>query len=80
MATIKDKVVESLVGTDEEPQLSAATRGDFFEHAVQDEETKEWFMGSEQFADAIAPVSLSRVMRLTRLCILTGFAGRRRLS
>lgn len=55
MATIKEQVKESLLGTDEEPQLSAQTRHEFMQHAIKDEASGEYFMGEKEFVDAVAP-------------------------
>lgn len=55
MATVTEKVKESLVGTEEEPQLSGQSRADFMQHAITDEETGERYMGQKEFIDAIAP-------------------------
>ncbi|KAF2717616.1 mitochondrial carrier [Polychaeton citri CBS 116435] len=58
MATVTDKVKESLLGTDEsEPQFSATARADFLAHARKDEETGEVYMGEQEFVNAIAPQS-----------------------
>lgn len=55
MATVKDTVKESLIGTTREPQLSQQTKATFDQHAIKDEETGELYMTEEQFVDAIAP-------------------------
>lgn len=55
MATITEKVKESLVGTEEEPQLSGQTRSEFMQNAIKDEETGEYYMTEQQFVDAVAP-------------------------
>lgn len=55
MATVTEKVKESLVGTEEEPQLSAQTRNDFMRNAVRDEETGEHYLDEGAFIDAVAP-------------------------
>jgi solute carrier family 25 (mitochondrial aspartate/glutamate transporter), member 12/13 len=55
MATVKNQVVESLLGTSVEPQLSRDTRAAFMKHALQDNETNEWFLDESKFIDAIAP-------------------------
>jgi hypothetical protein len=54
MATVKESIKESLVGTTEEPQLSKEVRADFMKHAKPDE-NGELYMGQEEFIDAIAP-------------------------
>ena len=55
MATVVDKVKEGLVGTDEGASLSAETRNEFMQNALQDEESGEYYLGQKQFIDAIAP-------------------------
>lgn len=55
MATVTEKVKETLVGTEEEPQLSSQTRHNFTQYAKRDEESGELYMGSQEFIDAIAP-------------------------
>jgi hypothetical protein len=55
MATVKESIKESLVGTTEGPQLSKEVRADFMKHAKPDE-NGELYMGQEEFIDAIAPV------------------------
>lgn len=55
MATVTEKLKESLVGADVEPTASESTRADFEAHAVRDEETGELYMTHKQFIDAIAP-------------------------
>lgn len=56
MASVTEKLKESLVGTevDEQP-TSDSTRAEFMAHAVKDEESGEYFMGPKEFIDAIAP-------------------------
>ncbi|KAF2264329.1 calcium-binding mitochondrial carrier protein-like protein Aralar1 [Lojkania enalia] len=57
MATVKDQVGEVLLGTNDEPQLSQLTRSAFMKHALKDEATGEYYLGEEQFIDAVAPES-----------------------
>ena len=72
MATVTEKVKESLVGTEVEPQLSSQTRYLFTAHAVKDEEKDEYFMGEDQFIDAIAPEGEDYVrMRCLLFCCLS---------
>lgn len=56
MASIAEKVKETLIGTDEEPQLSDQTRQDFLARALTDAETGEHYLGQQEFIDAVAPV------------------------
>jgi solute carrier family 25 aspartate/glutamate transporter 12/13 len=55
VATVKEAVKETLVGSHEPEQLSAQTKARFNRHAVKDPETGELYLGPEQFIDAIAP-------------------------
>lgn len=78
MATVTEKVKESLVGTEVEPQLSSQTRYYFTAHAVKDEEKDEYFMGEDQFIDAIAPEGEDYVrMRCLLFCCLSRRAASR---
>jgi hypothetical protein len=54
MATVKESIKESLIGTTEEPQLSQEVKADFVRHAKKDEDG-ELYLGEEEFIDAIAP-------------------------
>lgn len=55
MATITERVKETLIGADVEPQLSEQTRRDFMAKAIQDPETQEYYMSQNEFVDAVAP-------------------------
>lgn len=55
MEKVKDSLKETLVGTEDEPQMSLQSRSEFMQHAVKDEETGEYYMGEKQFVDAVAP-------------------------
>ena len=55
MATIKDQVKESLLGSTSIPQLSQLWRSTFMKHAKKDDDTGEYYMGESEFVDAIAP-------------------------
>ena len=55
MATVKDQVKESLIGTTREPQLSFQTKATFDRHARRDEENGEPYMTVDDFVNAIAP-------------------------
>ncbi|GLA22612.1 mitochondrial aspartate-glutamate transporter agc1 [Aspergillus niger] len=55
MASVKDAVKESLVGTSQEPQPSQQIKSNFLRHARKDEETGELYMSQEDFVNAIAP-------------------------
>lgn len=54
---VKEGVKESLLGVELEGgnELSAQTRQDFMSHAIKDEETGEYYMGAEEFVNAVAP-------------------------
>lgn len=55
MASVKETVKASLVGTSEEPQLSQQIKSNFLQYARKDENNGELCMTEEQFIDAIAP-------------------------
>jgi solute carrier family 25 aspartate/glutamate transporter 12/13 len=52
---IKESVKETLLGVEDEPQLSSQTRADFMQHAKKDPETGDFYMTEEDFVNAIAP-------------------------
>lgn len=52
---LKEGVKETLVGTEEEAQLSDGTRSEFMQYAQKDEETGEYFMTEKDFVNAVAP-------------------------
>ena len=56
MATVKEAVKESLIGTSVEPLLSQQSRATFEKYARQDEDG-EYFMTEDDFVNAIAPES-----------------------
>ena len=72
MASVKETVKESLVGTTREPQLSQQAKATFDQHATKDEETGDLYMTEEQFVDAIAPASEDYVS-LSRAPVQGGF-------
>lgn len=55
VATVKEAVKETLVGSHEPAQLSTQTKARFNRHAIKDAETGELYMGPEQFINAVAP-------------------------
>ena len=57
MATAKQAIKESLLGTTTEPELSQQTKATFDRNARQDEATGEFFMTEEDFVNAIAPAN-----------------------
>ena len=56
MATVKEAVKESLLGTTVEPQLSQQARANFEKHARRGD-NGELFMSEDDFINAIAPES-----------------------
>lgn len=56
-ATIKESVKETLLGVEDEPQLSSQMRAEFMQHAKKDSESGDYYMGQEEFVNAIAPES-----------------------
>ena len=61
MATIKDAVKESLVGTTREPQLSQQARANFDRNAMRNKDAEEPYMTETEFVNAIAPPTESYV-------------------
>ncbi|PLB46010.1 mitochondrial carrier protein [Aspergillus steynii IBT 23096] len=55
MASVKDAVKESLMGTSDEPQPSQQAKANFHRYARKDEATGELFMTEDDFVEAIAP-------------------------
>ncbi|OCK82919.1 calcium-binding mitochondrial carrier protein-like protein Aralar1 [Lepidopterella palustris CBS 459.81] len=55
MATVKEQVGEALLGTTQEPQPSQQTKAIFMKHAVKDEQSDEYYLGENEFIDAVAP-------------------------
>ncbi|KAI9849694.1 MAG: mitochondrial aspartate-glutamate transporter agc1 [Sclerophora amabilis] len=79
MATVKEAVKESLVGTTREPQLSAQTRATFDRHSHRDEATGEVYMTEDDFINAIAPQNENyHKIKREQYAILFGVADRRR--
>lgn len=56
MATVKEVVKESLVGTTREPELSQEIRATFNRNSRLDEVSGERYMTEEEFVNAIAPI------------------------
>ena len=57
MATVKEAVKETLVGTTREPELSQEIRATFDRNSRQDEASGESYMTEEEFVNAIAPAN-----------------------
>lgn len=55
MATVKEVIKESLVGTTREPELSQDIQARFDRNSRQDEASGESYMSQEEFVNAIAP-------------------------
>ncbi|MCJ1342198.1 mitochondrial aspartate-glutamate transporter agc1 [Peltigera leucophlebia] len=56
MATVKEVVKETLVGTTREPELSQEIRATFNRNSRLDEASGERYMTEEEFVNAIAPI------------------------
>lgn len=56
MATVKDQVVESLIGVTTEPQLNKETRAAFMTHAIKDN-NGDYYLDENTFIEAIAPAT-----------------------
>jgi solute carrier family 25 aspartate/glutamate transporter 12/13 len=55
MATVTEKVKDTLLGVEQLPQVSEQNRIEFLRHARKDDETGEYFMTEAEFIEAIAP-------------------------
>jgi len=55
MATVTEKVKESLLGTEQPENLSQESRLNFTRHARKDTDEGELYMSEEDFINAIAP-------------------------
>ncbi|KAL1992458.1 hypothetical protein VTN49DRAFT_4490 [Thermomyces lanuginosus] len=55
MSKVAGAVKASLMGSEEEPQLSQQIRARFMQHARKDPETGELYMTEKEFIDAVAP-------------------------
>lgn len=55
MATVKEALKETLVGSTKVPGLTQEIQAMFDRHARHDEETGEFYMEKQEFVDAIAP-------------------------
>jgi len=64
MATVKEQVVESLLGTTAEPQLNKEARASFMKYAQKDEESGDYYLDEQNFIEAIAPASEDYVSHL----------------
>lgn len=66
MATITESVKESLLGVSQPENLSQTSRTTFLKHARKDEESGEYYMGEDDFINAIAPAEEDYVSRLSQ--------------
>ena len=55
MSGVKDSVKSFVVGSTEEPHLSAQIKDNFIRHALKDTSTGELYMTENEFIDAIVP-------------------------
>lgn len=79
MATVKEQVGDALLGTTQEPQPSQQTKAIFMKHAVKDEQTGEYYLGENEFIDAVAPESEDyHKIKRSQYGILFHVADRRR--
>jgi len=66
--TIKETVKETLLGVEDEPQLSNQTRAEFMQYAKTDAESGDFYMTEDDFVNAIAPESEDYVRFLKPRC------------
>ena len=71
MATAKQAIKESLLGTTRDPELSQQTKATFDRNARQDEATGDLYMTEEDFVNAIAPASENYVSSRVKFCHFT---------
>ncbi len=55
MATVAETVKESLLGVSQPEDLSSTSRATFLKYAKQEGENGEYYMGEDEFIDAVAP-------------------------
>lgn len=55
MATTTERVKESLLGVEEDPNMAQPNRSSFMQHAIKDEQTGEEYLNEQGFINAIAP-------------------------
>ena len=67
MATAKQAIKESLLGTTREPELSQQTKATFDRNARQDEATGDYYMTKDDFVNAIAPANEDYVTSRAKL-------------
>jgi solute carrier family 25 (mitochondrial aspartate/glutamate transporter), member 12/13 len=60
LATVKEQVKESLVGTEEVSGLSAQTRAQFYQGAKKDEQTGDLYLDENAFIDAMCVPATSQ--------------------
>ena len=77
MATAKQAIKESLIGTTREPELSQLTKATFDRNARQDEATGDYFMTEEDFVNAIAPTNENYVSFRIELAQIRSWLGKR---
>jgi solute carrier family 25 aspartate/glutamate transporter 12/13 len=73
MATVTEKVKDTLLGIEQLPQVSEQNRAEFISHARKDEETGEYYMTEAEFIDAIAPPNEDYVQ--LSACVFTPIAN-----
>ena len=77
MATAKQAVKETLLGTTREPELSQQTKATFDRNSRQDEATGDTYMTEEDFVNAIAPASENYVSSCAKLAQSTNWLRER---
>ncbi len=60
------EVKDALLGSTSDPQLSLQTKEAFLKHARKDDESGEWYLGEDDFVDAITPEGENFVGRTGR--------------
>lgn len=64
---MKEGVKETLLGVEDEVQTSDQTRSEFMQQAKKDEASGEYYLGQEEFVNAVAPAGEDYVSTTTSL-------------
>ncbi len=78
IAAVKEAVKDSLIGhtqPEDATPMSAQTKARFNQNAIKDAETGEYFMGTEEFINAIAPSNEDFVSTFSYSLLFHHFVG-----
>lgn len=54
-ATVTESVTKALVGSTEDPSVSQQAKNLFMQHAIKDEGSDDYYLGEDEFVNAVAP-------------------------